>query len=309
MKVYYHLEEFPKVHRAVVTSGTFDGVHLGHQRILQKLCTLANEVGGQTVVLTYYPHPRYVLFPEKTHELKLLHTLEEKIIHLSKHNIQHLIILPFTYELSQMSSHDFIQKILVNALQTYKLVIGYDHRFGKNREGSFEYLQKNAHLFGFSVEEIPRYDIEHVAVSSTKIRQALAQGNVEIAKQFLGYAYHLSGIVVKGDQLGRTIGFPTANLSVQDPTKLIPGDGIYAVTVTIENTHYHGMCYLGKRSSLTDNSHRIELHIFDFDDNIYGKQVTVFFQNYLRGEMRFSSLQEMKAQLLEDKQKALALLS
>jgi len=301
MKVYYHLSEFKAVTRAVVTSGTFDGVHTGHQRVLQQLYQITRQVEGESVVLTYHPHPRHVLFPEQAQSLKLLHTLDEKIEHIAKHQVAHLLILPFTHQLAEMTSKQFIEQILIQTLQTYKLVIGYDHRFGKNREGSFEYLQKNAHLFGFSVEEIARYDIERIAVSSTKIRQAISQGDIALANQLLGYHYCLTGQVVKGDQLGRTIGFPTANLQITDTTKLLPADGIYAVRARVNEQLWQGMCYLGTRTSLSDNQHRIELNIFDFEGDLYDQRITIYFQDYLRGEMTFDNLEAMKAQLHTDK--------
>lgn len=319
MQVHYGLEDIqmsgvPHLPYTVVTSGTFDGVHIGHQKILTRLreiTLLAKENENQyaeNVVITYYPHPRLVLFPEQT-DLHLLSTLEEKIILMEKYNIDHFLIIPFSKAFSQTSSADFIQEILINKLNTKKLVIGYDHRFGKNREGSFDYLHANQHLYPFSVEEISRQDIDNVAISSTKIRNALDKGNVEIAKEYLGHYYTLTGNVVRGNQIGRTMGYPTANLHVPDKHKLIPSDGIYAVRVIHNKLTFNGMLYIGTRTTLGDDLQRsIEVNIFDFDEDIYEQDLTIEFISLIRKEMKFGGIEEMKTQLGIDKENVLKVL-
>jgi riboflavin kinase / FMN adenylyltransferase len=315
MQVHYGLENlqtfFPY---SVVTSGTFDGVHLGHQKILQRLRELTlsakntQNPHAASVVITYHPHPRLVLFPQQT-DLHLLSTLHEKIALLDKFQIDHLLVIPFNQEFSQTSSNDFINDILIKALRTQKLVIGYDHRFGKNREGSFEYLHANQHLFPFEIEEISRQDIDNVGISSTKIRHALDLGKVEVANEYLGHHYSLTGKVVKGNQIGRTIGYPTANLQVEDKHKLIPADGIYAVKVVYNQLVYKGMLYIGTRTTLGEGLQRtIEVNIFDFEQEIYEELLTLEFIAFLRGEMKFEGLSAMTQQLALDKENALKVL-
>lgn len=307
MKIYHSIEDFSRLPFAIVTSGTFDGVHVGHQKILARLRELALKYNGETVVITYWPHPRLVLHPEEQH-LKLLNTFEEKAALLKAAAVHHLLRIPFTKEFSQLSSEQFIREVLVNTIGTKKLVIGYDHHFGRNREGTFESLQTNASLYGFEVEEIPRQDIDHIAVSSTKIRQALEQGEVDVASQLLGHPYQLTGRVVIGDKLGRMLGFPTANLEIEFPFKLIPVDGIYAVRVIHENAHYPGMMYIGNRPTVSGQRRNLEVNIFDFDRQIYGESLTVEFIKLIRADFHFKDLEALKNQLQLDKQAALTIL-
>jgi riboflavin kinase/FMN adenylyltransferase len=304
MKIYHGLDDFTPLDYAVVTSGTFDGVHVGHQKILSRLREIANKNRGETVVITFWPHPRLVLRPDDS-SLKLLNTFEEKAELLKGQGIQHLIRIPFTKEFSQHTSEEFIKKILVEIIGTKKLVIGYDHRFGKNREGSFEQLIINGPKYGFDVEEIPRQDIDHIAVSSTKIRQALEEGDIETSIHLIGEAYRITGRVVKGDKIGRTLGFPTANMEIDTRHKLVPADGIYAVTVDYEHSTYSGMLYIGNRPTINGTKQNIEVNIFDFDKEIYGESITVHLQKRLRGDMKFNDLEELKLQLQKDKTEAL----
>jgi len=308
MKVYHGLENFDRPDYAVVTSGTFDGLHIGHQKILQRLTQIAQSQNAQSVVITFFPHPRLVLNEKQT--LGLLTSLDEKIALLEKIGIDRLLIIPFDKEFSQYSSQKFIDEILIQKVNTKKLVIGYDHRFGKNREGSFEYLQANAANYGFEIEEISRQDIDEVAVSSTKIRQALSEGKVDSAANYLGRAYSFTGTVVEGDRLGREIGFPTANLQALDTYKLIPADGVYAVRVKIGSQEgYKAMLYIGRRSTIGENLQRnIEVNIFDFDADIYGKQISVDFIKLIRNDRKFENLAEMRVQLLADKVSTLEIL-
>jgi riboflavin kinase/FMN adenylyltransferase len=307
MKIYHGIDDFSQLQYAVVTSGTFDGVHLGHQKIFSRLREIASRNFGETVVLTFWPHPRLVLHPEDR-SLKLLNTFEEKAELLKEQGIQHLIRIPFTKEFSQLGSEQFIQEILVKTIGTRKLVIGYDHHFGKNREGSFEQLKLNGPRYGFEVEEIPRQEVDHVAVSSTKIRQALEEGDIETANHFLGRPYSLTGRVVAGDKIGSSLGFPTANIEIDTHYKLIPVDGIYAVTVRHEHGIYGGMLYIGHRPTLQGTTRNIEVNIFDFEQQIYGESLTVHFYKLLRGDQTFSDLEAMTAQLQRDKEHALQVL-
>lgn len=307
MKIYHGIDDFSPLRYAVVTSGTFDGVHLGHQKIFARLREIATRCGGETVVITFWPHPRLVLHPEDE-SLKLLNTFEEKADLLKDQGIQHLIRIPFTREFSQLSSEQFIREVLVNRIGTRKLVIGYDHHFGKNREGSFEQLKLNGPRYGFEVEEIPRQEVDHVAVSSTKIRKALDIGDIETANHFLGQPYRMTGRVVTGDKIGRTLGFPTANIEVESKYKLIPPDGIYAVTVTHGANSYGGMLYIGYRPTVDGKRRAIEVNIFDFDSDIYGDALIVHFHARIRDDETFPDLDSLKAKLEDDREKALKIL-
>ena len=300
MKIYHSPDDFTRLSNAVVTSGTFDGVHVGHQKILHRLKEIAGRNAGETVVITFWPHPQMVLHPEKD-SLKLLNSFEEKAELLKAEGIQHLLRIAFTKEFSQLSSLDFIQRILVQTIGTKKLVIGYDHRFGHNREGSFEQLKINAPTYGFDVEEISRQDIDRVTVSSSKIRQALENSDIKTATELLGKPYSLTGRVVKGDQLGRTLGFPTANIEIDSRYKLIPAEGIYAVMVSHENYFYKGMLYIGQRPTVNGTKRVIEVNIFDFSRDIYGENLTVYFCQWLRGDKKLNGLDELKHQLKLDR--------
>lgn len=307
MRIYYSLDDFAPVKNAVVTSGTFDGVHLGHQKILNRLKEIAGKHAGETVVITFWPHPRLILKPEED-SLRLLNTFEEKADLLKHQGIQHLLRIPFTKEFSQISSQAFIKNILVDTIGTKKLVIGYDHRFGNNREGSFEQLKLNGPTYGFDVEEIERQDVDHIAVSSSKIRQALESGDIETAIHFLGRPYSMTGQVVKGDKLGRVLGYPTANIDLDSRLKLIPSDGIYAVTVKYESAIYKGMLYIGNRPTVNGTKRVIEVNLFDFKKEIYGESLTIYFHSLIRLDSKFQDLEALKKQLHDDKEKALAFL-
>jgi riboflavin kinase/FMN adenylyltransferase len=307
MKIYHSLDDFTPLDYATVTSGTFDGVHLGHQKILGRLKEIAEKNNGETVVITFWPHPRFILRPDDI-SLKLLNTFEEKAELLKEQGIQHLIRIPFTKEFSQLSSEEFITKILVTTIGTKKLVIGYDHRFGKNREGSFEQLKENGPTYGFDVEEIPRQDVDHIAVSSTKIRQALEIGDLNSALHLLGRPYSISGRVVKGDKLGRLMGFPTANIEMETHHKLVPMDGIYAVMVKYSHQEFGGMLYIGNRPTVNGTKRNIEVNIFDFNKDIYGEDLSINFIKLIRHDMKFDDLEQLKQQLAKDKVHALAIL-
>lgn len=304
MKVYRSIEEFKKLPNAIVTQGTFDGVHLGHRKILRNLCQLAQKVGGETVLLTFYPHPRLVLQPDDN-RLKLLETIEEKSAHLESLGIDHLLILPFTKEFSRMSAEEFVRDILVEGIGTQLMVVGYDHRFGKNREGSFPELSRLAHEYGFEVMEIAAEDIDEVTISSTKIREALLNGDLNTANAFLGYPYVVKGTVIHGHKQGRNLGFPTANIQVDDPYKLIPCDGVYAVEVELNGRKFKGMANIGSQPTFGIRKHAFEVHVFNFSESIYDQTLAVLFHHRLRDEMRFNSPEELKTQLEKDKFAAL----
>ena len=298
---------FNAPNNAVVTSGTFDGVHVGHQKILKRLTNLAKATGGQSVVLTFWPHPRFILKPNDD-SLKLLSTLEEKTKILSELGIDYVVKIPFTKEFSQMSSEVFIQSILVEKLKTKKLVIGYDHRFGKNREGGFDYLKENETKLGFEVEEIPRQDIDDVGVSSTKIRNALLEMDIETANAYLGRHYTIKGEVMKGIQVGRAIGFPTANIKIPEPYKLIPNDGVYAVRIDYNNQTFDGMLNIGMRPTVEGRERTIEVNIFDFDGDLYGQSLNVKFIKSVRTEKKFEDITALQKQLEKDKKEVIKML-
>ena len=304
MKVYTNMDDFRGVKNPVVTTGTFDGVHLGHQKIISRIKDVAREENGETVLLTFSPHPRMVLFPDDN-ELKLLNTLSEKTELLEQYGVDHLIIYPFTKEFSRLTSIEFVRNILVNSIQTKRLVIGYNHHFGRNREGSFEHLKEYGPLYGFEVEEIPAKDVDHIQISSTKIRNALLIGDVKTATNYLGHTYTLTGTVVTGKKLGRTIGYPTANLQIKDQYKLIPADGVYAVKVKHNCNFYGGMLNIGNNPTVEGKGKSIEVNIFDFDKIIYGDEATIYFVERLRDEVKFNNLEELKVQLAKDKQESL----
>lgn len=307
MRIYEGLEDFLPVPNAVVTSGTFDGVHLGHQKIIQRIREIARSIHGETVLITFWPHPRLVLYPTE-HHLRLLSTFEEKANLLRQFGIDHLVTIPFTQEFSQMTSEQFIRKVLVEKIHTKKLVIGYDHRFGKNREGSFDYLQEHSSEFGFDLEEISRQDVEEIGVSSTKIRKALESGDIRTATNYLGRPYELNGLVVKGQQIGRSIGFPTANIHIPNDYKLIPHDGVYAVEVKVEGVLYKAMLNIGNRPTVDGTRKTVEAHLFDFQGDLYNKLVTVSFKEFIREERKFENLEALKNQLVKDQKLAKSIL-
>lgn len=299
MKIHLGIKDITELKNSVVTSGTFDGVHVGHQKILARLRQVADEINGETVVITYWPHPRMVLKPWDN-SLKLLSTFPEKATLLERYGVDHLVKIPFTQEFAQMSSEEYIRVILNERVHTKKLIIGYDHRFGKNRDGGLETLQSYASQYNYEVEEIPRQDIDEIGVSSTKIRRALETGDVKTANEYLGRPYTVSGMVVHGKKLGRTIGFPTANIHIKENYKSIPADGIYAVKVCNKYKKRDGMLNIGNRPTVGGDDKTIEVHIFDFCDDIYDSEISVEFIDIIRKEEKFDSVDQLKAQLQQD---------
>ncbi|ETZ21316.1 bifunctional riboflavin kinase/FAD synthetase [Pedobacter sp. V48] len=304
MKIYNHFSEFRKLNNAVATIGTFDGVHYGHQKIIKRLCELAKSTGGESVILTFFPHPRLIIDPENQ-DLKMINTINEKAKILDSLGVDHLIITPFTRDFSNLTPAEYIKNILVDTIGIKHLIVGYDHRFGKDRKGGLQDLEAFSKNFNYKIEQIPEQDINDVAVSSTKIRTALLDGDVALAANYLGYNFSLHGRVIKGDKIGRTIGFPTANIFVEETYKLIPSDGIYAVTVELNNQVFKGMAYIGQRPTINGMTRNIEVNIFDFNQEIYGQDITMTFLEFLRHDVKFTGLEALKEQLQKDKEATL----
>ncbi|MFC2096469.1 bifunctional riboflavin kinase/FAD synthetase [Bacteroidota bacterium] len=300
MVIHTDISNF-NIQNPVLTIGVFDGVHLGHQRVLDRLKDIAKEKDGESVVLTLWPHPRIVL-DKDIDSLRLLNNIEEKKYLLSKTKIDHLIIVPFTKEFSQLSACEFIEEYLVNKIKVKHLVVGYNHQFGKDRKAGFEFLSDCAQKFGFNIEKLDAKLVDNDAVSSTKIRKYLTSGNLQIANNYLGYEYFISGNVVEGNQIGRKIGFPTANIKIPEPYKQVPSDGVYAVRVRLNGDSYYGMLNIGSRPTIepTLRSKNIEVHILDFDQKIYNQTVTVSFVKRIRDEKKFNGLDELTIQLEKD---------
>jgi riboflavin kinase/FMN adenylyltransferase len=309
VKLYTNLEFF-NARKPVVTIGTFDGVHLGHQKVILRLQEFAKQHEGETVIFTFHTHPRLVTSPNETN-LRLLTTLSEKIILFEKYGIDHLIIYPFDKSFSELSYSEFVEKILVEKIGTHCLVVGYDHKFGKNREGGFDYLKNCAEKHKFEIERLDALLIDEDSVSSTKIRDALQNGEIEKANHYLGYEFTLHGKVVNGKQLGRKLGFPTANIEASDKHKIIPGYGVYAVKVEFNNHVYNGMLNIGTRPTFNNNADNrsIEVNIFDFEGDIYGKEITLKFIGKIREEQKFENIEMLVKQLEIDKITSLSMLA
>jgi len=304
LKIYNHFSEFKKLNNAVATIGTFDGVHFGHQKIIKRLCELAKSTGGESVILTFFPHPRLIIDPENQ-DLKMINTINEKAKILDSLGVDHLIITPFTRDFSNLTPAEYIQNILVDTIGIKHLIVGYDHRFGKDRKGGLQDLEAFSKNFNYKIEQIPEQDINDVAVSSTKIRTALLDGDVALAANYLGYNFSIYGRVIKGDKIGRTIGFPTANIFVEETYKLIPSDGIYAVTVELNNQVFKGMAYIGQRPTINGMTRNIEVNIFNFNQEIYGQDIKMTFLEFLRHDVKFTGLEALKVQLQKDKEATL----
>ncbi len=296
------ISTFSSKEKTFVTIGTFDGVHYGHQKIIEKLVKEAKKANKKSVLLTFFPHPRMVL--QKDSNIELINTIEEKKLLLEKTGLDYLIIHPFSKEFSRMTALEFVRDILVNQLNISKLIIGYDHHFGKNREGNIVQLTEYSHLYDFVVEEIPAQDIDDVSVSSTKIRRALHSGNLKTANNYLGYHFMLSGNVVNGKQLGGKIGFPTANIDVKEDYKLIPKTGVYVVKSTIDKNIIFGVMNIGNRPTVDGNHQTIEVHFFGFNQDLYGKNLTIELLYFLRDEQKFDSIDALILQIKKDEKTA-----
>jgi riboflavin kinase/FMN adenylyltransferase len=301
------ISNYDKKHATAITIGTFDGVHIGHRKILERLINDAKKTNLRSTVLTFFPHPRMVL--QKDTEIRLLNTIQEKIKILEHIGLDYLIIHPFTLEFSRISSTEFVRDILVNELKAKKIIIGYDHRFGRNRNANIQDLFAFGNTFNFEVEEIAAQEIDDVSVSSTKIRNALIDGDIKTANEYLGYNYMLTGDVKKGKGLGRQLSFPTANLFIAEKYKLIPKNGVYVVKSILNGKLFYGMMNIGFNPTVAGSTKSIEIHFFDFNSDLYGQNIQVDIIDRIRDEHKFKSLEELKTQLLKDKETSISIIS
>ncbi|HTD94943.1 MAG TPA: bifunctional riboflavin kinase/FAD synthetase [Chitinophagaceae bacterium] len=306
MQVHKDLEHLPVFRKAVITIGTFDGVHLGHRQIISRLLSTAKDIGGESVIITFHPHPRKVI--ASSHPIRLINTLEEKIQLLDGLGVDHLVVVAFTDAFSNQDASEYIRHFLVERFAPHTIIIGYDHRFGKERKGDYLLLEKFAPIFDYELQEIPKHVLDEISISSTNIRQALNNGEVEAANRLLGYDFFFTGKVIDGDKLGRTLGYPTANLEIGEPEKIIPGDGIYAVLARLGQVNpvpghslLKGMMSIGFRPTVGGTKRVIEVNLFDFDSSIYGQQLTVYVKAFLRKEAKFDSLEMLVSQIDKDK--------
>jgi riboflavin kinase/FMN adenylyltransferase len=299
LKIVHSIKSFVANKPTIVTIGTFDGVHLGHKKILEQIITTAKSQDCESLVLTFFPHPRMVL--QEGTEMKQLNTLNEKISLLQDLGVDNLVIHPFDKEFSRLTAEDFVKQVLVDTFKLKKIIIGHDHRFGRNRTADINDLTEFGNTFGFDVEQISAQEINEVSISSTKIRTALREGDIELANDYLGYDYSLTGIVSKGKQLGRTIGYPTANIQIEEDYKLIPQNGVYVAKSMIEGKLVYGMMNIGNRPTVNGTTQTIEINFFDFDQDLYTQKITVSLLKRMRDEQKFDSLDALKNQLALDK--------
>lgn len=303
MKVFHSINQFESKSKTIVTLGTFDGVHVGHKKIIERLLLSAKELNCESLVLTFFPHPRMVL--QKDSDVKLLNTIEEKSDLLAKTGLDNLVIHPFDQAFSRLTAEEFVKNILVDAFNIKKIIIGHDHRFGRNRTANIDDLIAFSKIYDFEVEQISVQEINDVAVSSTKIRNAILDGNIELANTYLDYKYSFEGKIVKGKQLGRTIGFPTANFELENNYKLIPENGVYVIESQLNKKMFFGMMNIGFNPTVSGNAKTIEVYYFDFDGDLYNKKISVSILHRLRSEQKFDSLEALKKQLNLDKSASL----
>ena len=299
MRIYHSIEDFPSDVNTIVTIGTFDGVHKGHQIIINRINEIAKKQAMESVVLTFDPHPRHVIYPDDQ-ELRLIHTLEEKIEALRKTGVQNLVLHKFTKEFSRTESVNFIRDFLVTKLNMKYMVVGFDHHFGKNRQGTFDNLIELSDAYGFKIEKIKPQNIGEVTISSTKIRNAILEGDCKKANTYLSANFSITGKVVQGNKIGSSIGYPTANIEIENQWKILPKNGVYAVKILLKNQQYFGMLNLGNRPSISDDSFAIEVHLFDFNATIYNEELKIEFIQRIRDEQQFSDLEKLKSQLKID---------
>jgi riboflavin kinase/FMN adenylyltransferase len=299
LKIFHSIKSFSAGSQTVVTIGTFDGVHLGHRKILEQITKSAQELNCESLVLTFFPHPRMVL--QEDTEMKQLNTLQEKIELLDNLGVDNLVVHPFDKEFSRLTAEEFVREVLIDVFKVKKIIIGYDHRFGRNRTANIDDLIQFGETYDFEVEQISAKEINEVSVSSTKVRNALLEGNVELAATYLGYNYSLTGTVSKGKQLGRTIGYPTANIKISESYKLIPSNGVYVAKAIIDMATVYGMMNIGTRPTVDGTYQTIEINLFDFDQDIYDQKITVFLLKRMRAEQKFDSIDSLKNQLGADK--------
>lgn len=306
MQVHRSIQNLPIFTNAVITIGTFDGVHQGHRKIIDALIQEARSVQGEAIIITFHPHPRKIVNPNE--HLQLINTLHEKIRLLDKTEIDHLVIVSFSQEFSNRPAIEYIESFLIEKFHPHTIIIGYDHHFGKNRQGNFILLAQKADQYNYRLLEIPKYILHEATVSSTQIRNALLQSDIETANDLLGYDFFFEGMVIKGDQLGRKLGYPTANLEYTDSDKIHLGHGVYAAYAEVNGIAYKGMLSIGNRPTIENSNERVEVNIFDFDKEIYGETIRVIVKKFLRGQEKYSSLDELKNQLAIDKKNSLAAL-
>jgi len=307
MKIYKSIDEYNESKSSVVTIGTFDGIHIGHQKIFNKVINVSKQSNLSSVVLTFFPHPRIIL--NKYNDIKMIDTLDEKIEHLEKIGIDNLIIHPFDKKFSLLSADQFIKEYLIEKLKLKHIIIGYDHRFGKGREASVSDLKEYSSEFNFIVDEIDAQEIEKIAISSTKIRNSINQGDLKTTKKYLGRFFSLTGKVVKGDGLGKQIDYPTANILIEEDYKIIPKDGVYYIRTTIDNKLYNGMMNIGHRPTIGNKAKSIEVNLFNFNRDIYDKIISIDVVVKIRDEKKFSSINALKAQLAKDEEYCLRLIN
>lgn len=308
MIIHKSINEIGDIKNPILTVGTFDGVHIGHQKIISRINEIAKEKDGESVLLTFHPHPRLVLFPDDD-SLKLINTIGEKTTLLEHFGLDHVIYMAFEKKLSRMTPVEYVRDILVNKIGIKTIVIGYDHHFGRNREGDIELLRELAPVYDFEVIEIAAQDVDEITVSSTKVRRAIEQGDIKATNEFLGHTFTLTGTVVEGNQLGRELGFPTANLAISDPNKIVPGNGVYAVTGKVDSRSLSGMLNIGIKPTIGDHLETsIEVHFFNYSGDLYGKEVELTFIDRIRDEQKFADLDQLKSQLMSDEVNAKELL-
>ena len=309
MEVHYNIEQLPAFRNAVITIGTFDGVHSGHRQIISKLKEEAKNINGETVIITFHPHPRKVV-SSTILGIRLINTLEEKIELLEQLGIDHLVVVPFTDAFANQQAEEYVGHFLVDKFHPHTIIIGYDHRFGKERKGDYLLLEKLAPVFNFQLKEIPKHVLDEISISSTRIREALLHGKIEIADKLLGYEFFFSGTVVHGDKLGRKLGYPTANLKVVNEEKIVPGNGIYAVFAQTEGSSekLKGMMSIGFRPTVDGKTRVIEVNIFNFNEEIYDQTLKVYVKKYLREEVKFDGLESLVKQIGQDKIESLKVL-
>lgn len=306
MNVYTDIKSLPVFTKAVITTGSFDGVHVGHEKIISQLISEAERIGGTPVLITFYPHPKQIV-QIKDKPLFVLNTPEEKYELLQKMGIENIVVVPFDKQFSELTASQYIEDFLVKNFNPSLIVVGYDHRFGNNREGNFDLLKEEGTKNNYEVIEIPEHILKDITISSTKIRNALTSGDINTAALYLGYQYFFTGKVIEGNKLGRTIGYPTANLLIQNENKLIPADGVYAVDIILKDSMLKGMMNIGMRPTVDGKKRTIEVNIFNFNEDIYGEDLKITIKNHLRSEVKFNGLDELKAQLAKDKEMAVGL--
>jgi riboflavin kinase/FMN adenylyltransferase len=306
MNVHYNIDKLPAFKNAVITIGTFDGVHAGHRKIIKALKAEADRVGGETVIITFHPHPRKIV--QQAALLHLINTPDEKIKLLSEAGVDHLVVVPFTPSFSEQTADEYIKDFLISRFRPASIIVGYDHHFGKGRSGNYKLLEEKAAIFNYHLVEIPKHLLDEIGVSSTKIRNAILAGDIGTANKLLGYSFFFEGSVVKGDQLGRTLGYPTANLEIADEDKIRLGHGVYAVSASIKGKRKKGLLSIGNRPTLAASEEKIEVNLFDFHETIYGETIRITVEYFLRSQEKYPSLEAMVHQLNIDKEQSLELL-